>query len=74
MTTDEIIDEIVKSKDADMIWKALCTNKVRSAIYHKYGLDLMDTGLLRPSFMEKLMETCIDEIVEVLMDRMGKRN
>lgn len=74
MSTEEIIDHIKLNNKAEEIWLAISLAKLNSLIHAKVGTNLIEQDGLHPTLVRQLLEISLNEISDVMIQRLQSRN
>lgn len=74
MSTEEIIDHIKLNNKAEEVWLAISLAKLNSLIHAKVGANLIEQDGLHPTLVRQLLELSLNEISDVIIQRLQSRN
>ncbi len=74
MNTIEILDHIKENGKIEEVWLAISLAKLNSLIHAKVGTNLIEQEALNPSMVREMLEVSLNEISEVLINRLQSRN
>ncbi len=74
MNTTEILDQIKENGKIEEVWLAISLAKLNSLIHAKVGTNLIEQEALNPSMVREMLEVSLNEISEVLINRLQSRN
>ncbi|MFM1998491.1 MAG: hypothetical protein RL204_438 [Bacteroidota bacterium] len=74
MNTTEILNQIKSNGQIDEVWLSISLAKLKSLIHAKVGTNLLEQEAINPSMVREMLEVSLNEISEVLINRLQKRN